>query len=88
MKNETYNKRKNYDCNHIVLSGVLLKCGRRLVDLVKKGGKAMKLQNPALINPDLFNRVDEIRVQKTLLKIFLTIAVASVLFMIMTVIAS
>ena len=48
----------------------------------------MKLQNPALINPDLFNRVEEIRVQKTLLKIFLTITVASVLFMVMTVIAS
>ena len=58
------------------------------MDLVRKGGKAMKLQNPALINPDLFNRVEEIKVQKTLLKIFVTIAVASVLFMVMTVIAS
>lgn len=48
----------------------------------------MKLQNPALINPDLFNRVEEIRIQKTLMKIFLTIAIASVLFMIVTVIAS
>lgn len=48
----------------------------------------MKLQNPALINPDLFNRVEEIRLQKTLLKIFVTIAIASVLFMIVTVIAS
>ena len=44
----------------------------------------MKLQNPALINPELFNRVEEIRMQKT----FITIAVASVLFMVMTVIAS
>ena len=67
---------------------MLLKCKRGLVDLVKKGGKAMKLQNPALINPDLFNHVEEIRIQKTLLKIFLTIAVASVLFMVMTIIAS
>ena len=67
---------------------MLLKRKCRLVDLVKKGGSLMKLQNPALINPDLFNRVEEIRMQKTLLKIFLTIAVASVLFMVMTVIAS
>lgn len=48
----------------------------------------MKLQNPALINPDLFNRVEEIRIQKTLIKIFATIAIASVLFIVMTVIAS
>lgn len=48
----------------------------------------MKLQNPALINPDLFNHVEEIRIQKTLIKIFATIAIASVLFMVMTVIAS
>lgn len=74
--------------DHDLLSCVLHECRRGLVDLVKKGGKAMKLQNPALINPDLFNHVEEIRIQKTLLKIFLTIAVASVLFMIMTVIAS
>lgn len=67
---------------------MLLKRKCRLVDLVKKGGKAMKLQNPALVNNELYEKVEEIRVQKTLLKIFLTIAVASVLFMIMTVIAS
>lgn len=48
----------------------------------------MKLQNPALINPELFEKVEEVRVQRTLMKIFLTIVVASVLFMVMTVIAS
>jgi len=48
----------------------------------------LKLQNPALVNNELYEKVEEIRVQKTLIKIFITIAVASVLFMIMTVIAS
>ena len=40
------------------------------------------------MNNELYEKVEEIRVQKTLIKIFITIAVASVLFMIMTVIAS
>lgn len=48
----------------------------------------MKLQNPALVNNELYEKVEEIRVQKTLIKIFITIAIASVVFTVMTVIAS
>ena len=90
-KHEDDNKRQDYvsdllDCD--LLPGMLLKCKCRLVDLVKKGGKAMKLQNPALVNNELYEKVEEIRVQKTLIKIFITIAIASVVFTAMTVIAS
>lgn len=67
---------------------MLLKRKCRLVDLVKKGGNAMKMQNPTLVNNELYEKVEEIRVQKTLIKIFLTIAIASVVFTVMTVIAS
>lgn len=48
----------------------------------------MKLQNPALVNNELYEKVEEIRVQKTLIKILITIAIASVVFTVMTVIAS
>lgn len=48
----------------------------------------MKLQNPTLVNNELYERVEEIRTQKTLIKIFITIAIASVVFSVMTVIAS
>ena len=48
----------------------------------------MKLQNPTLVNNELYERVEEIRAQKTLIKIFITIAIASVVFSVMTVIAS
>lgn len=48
----------------------------------------MKLQNPTLVNNELYERVEEIRAQKTLIKIFTTIAIASVVFSVMTVIAS
>lgn len=48
----------------------------------------MKMQNPTLVNKELYERVEEIRVQKTLIKIFITIAIASVVFTAMTVIAS
>ena len=48
----------------------------------------MKLQNPTLVNNELYEKVEEMRVQKTLIKIFITIAIASVVFTVMTVIAS
>jgi len=48
----------------------------------------LKLQNPALVNNELYEKVEEMRVQKTLIKIFITIAIASVVFTAMTVIAS
>ena len=48
----------------------------------------MKMQNPMLVNNELYEKVEEMRVQKTLIKIFLTIAIASVVFTAMTVIAS
>ena len=48
----------------------------------------MKLQNPTLVNNELYKKVEEMRVQKTLIKIFITIAIASVVFTVMTVIAS
>ena len=66
---------------------MLLKCKRGLVDLVE-GRYSMKLQKPTLVNKELYERVEEIRVQKTLIKIFMTIAIASVVFTAMTVIAS
>ena len=46
----------------------------------------MKLQNPTLINNELYERVEEIRVQKTLIKILLVIAASAVVFIAMTVI--
>ena len=45
----------------------------------------MKLQNPTLVNNELYEKVEEMRVQKTLIKIFITIAIASVVFTVMTV---
>ena len=48
----------------------------------------MKLQNPTLVNNELYEKVEEMRVQKTLIKIFITISIASVVFTVMTVIAS
>lgn len=47
----------------------------------------MKLQNPTLINKELYERVEELRVQKTLIKILLVVASSAVVFIAMTVIA-
>lgn len=47
----------------------------------------MKLKNPTLLNEELYARVEHERMQKTLLKIVLVVAVASVVFIAMTVIA-
>lgn len=47
----------------------------------------MKLQNPTLINKELYERVEDVRVQKTLLKILLVVASSAVVFIAMTVIA-
>ncbi len=48
----------------------------------------MKLQNPTLVNKEFYERVENVRVQKTLIKIVLTIAIAALVFAAMTVIAS
>lgn len=48
----------------------------------------MKLQNPTLLNEEMYARAEDERIQKTLFKIMLVIASASIVFIVMTVIAS
>lgn len=90
-QDENDNKRQGYVSNLLdrdLLSGMLSQCKCRLVDMVEGRCKQLKLQNPTLVNNEFYERVEEIRVQKTLIKIFITIAIASIVFTAMTVIAS
>lgn len=46
----------------------------------------MKLKNPTLVNKELYERVEEIRVQKTLIKILLVVVALAVVFIAMNII--